>query len=325
MNYWWVNHKQTHRAEIDGGYIWSPKTKANEGANETYLNLPRVVPGDVVFSYANAAIQAVGIATTAAQEVSKPAEFGGAGASWGTDGWLVPIEWHLLQEPVSPKHHLTEIAPLLPLRHSPIRAATGDGNQGCYLAAISKELGALLQTIIGRTDSDALEVAAVRSVVAAEDFAELVVRQHSDLAITEVEQLVRARRGQGRFRLNVLAIEKHCRLTGLASEQFLVASHIKPWAACTNEERLDGHNGLMLSPHVDRLFDRGWVSFAESGSLLVASHEAEEALSAWGLPRVGFPVGAFTKRQLAYLAYHREHVFGRAYRLNESVSHLVCV
>lgn len=318
MNYWWVNHKQTHRAEIDGGYIWSPKTKANGGANETYLNLPRVVPGDVVFSYANAAIQAVGIATAVAQNVNKPAEFGSAGATWGTAGWLVPIEWQLLQAPVSPKQHLPMIAPLLPPRHSPIRAETGDGNQGCYLAAISTELGAVLQTIISRTDGDALEVAAVRSITAAEDLEEVALRQQTDLTITEVDQIVRARRGQGQFRLKVLAIEKQCRLTGLASEQFLVASHIKPWAVCTNAERLDGHNGLMLSPHVDRLFDRGWVSFDEDGSLLVASDEAEEALSAWGLPRAGFAVGRFTPRQCAFLAYHRKNVFGSAYRLSQS-------
>lgn len=319
MNYWWVNHKQTHRAEIDGGYIWSPKTKTNGGANETYLNLPRVVPGDVVFSYANAAIQAVGIATAAAQDVNKPKEFGSAGATWGTAGWLVPIEWQLLRAPVSPKQHLAVISPLLPTRHSPIRAETGDGNQGCYLAAISSELGGVLLGIISTTDGDALEVAAVRSTLAVEDRAEAAVRQQADLAITEVEQIVRARRGQGRFRLNVLAIEKQCRLTGVSSEPFLVASHIKPWAVCTNAERLDGHNGLMLSPHVDRLFDRGWVSFADNGGLLVANDEAEAALSAWGLPCAGFAVGRFTARQDAFLAYHREHVFGRAYRLNQTV------
>lgn len=319
MNYWWVNHKQTHRAEIEGGYIWSPKTKANGGANETYLNLPRVVPGDVVFSYANGAIQAVGIATAAAQDVNKPAEFGSTGATWGTAGWLVPIEWQLLKAPVSPKQHLALIAPLLPARHSPIRAETGDGNQGCYLAAISVELGGVLQGIISNADGDALEVAAVRSTIAVEDRAEAAVRLQTELAITEVEQIVRARRGQGRFRLNVLAVEKQCRLTGVSSEQFLVASHIKPWAVCTNVERLDGHNGLMLSPHVDRLFDRGWVSFAENGGLLVANDEAEAALSAWGLPHAGFAVGRFSVRQDAFLAYHREYVFGRAYRLNQSI------
>ena len=27
MNYWWVNHNQTHTSEIEGGYIWSPKTE----------------------------------------------------------------------------------------------------------------------------------------------------------------------------------------------------------------------------------------------------------------------------------------------------------
>ncbi|WP_082607841.1 HNH endonuclease [Acidovorax sp. Root219] len=312
MNYWWVNHKQTHRAEIEGGYIWSPKTKANGGANETYLNLPRVVPGDVVFSYANGAIQAVGIATAAAQDVNKPAEFGSTGATWGTAGWLVPIEWQLLQAPVSPKQHLALIAPLLPARHSPIRAETGDGNQGCYLAAISNELGGVLQGIIGNADGDALEVAAVRSTIAAEDRAEAAVRQQTELAVTEVEQIVRARRGQGRFRLNVLAIEKQCRLTGVLSEQFLVASHIKPWAVCSNAERLDGNNGLMLSPHVDLLFDRGWISFADNGSLLLGKSEVQSILAAWNISTTSMPTWNFNNCQVEYLGFHREFVFGRA-------------
>lgn len=311
MNYWWVNHKQTHRAEIEGGYIWSPKTKANGGANETYLNLPRVVPGDVVFSYANGAIQAVGIATAAAQDVNKPAEFGSTGATWGTVGWLVPIEWQLLQATVSPKQHLALIAPLLPARHSPIRAETGDGNQGCYLAAISNELGGVLQGVIGKADGDALEVAAVRSSIAVEDQAEAAVRQQADLAITEVEQIVRARRGQGRFRLNVLAIEKQCRLTGVSSERFLVASHIKPWAVSTNAERVDGHNGLMLSPHVDLLFDRGWISFADNGSLLLAKSEVQLVFEAWNISQKNTPIRNFNEQQVQYLEFHRNFVFGR--------------
>jgi hypothetical protein len=27
MRFWWVNHKQTYRQEIGGGYIWSPKKR----------------------------------------------------------------------------------------------------------------------------------------------------------------------------------------------------------------------------------------------------------------------------------------------------------
>ena len=50
----------------------------------------------------------------------------------------------------------------------------------------------------------------------------------------------------------------------------LVASHIKPWRASTNPERLDPFNGLLLLPNLDRAFDRGFVTFAEDGKILVS-------------------------------------------------------
>ncbi|WP_406626151.1 HNH endonuclease [Acidovorax sp. SDU_ACID1] len=314
MNYWWVNHKQTYKHEVLGGYIWSPKTKANGQANESYLTLTRVQPGDVVISYADGQIKALGVATGAFREEGKPESFGAAGDVWATAGWLVPVEWELLRQPLRPKDHLAEIAPLLPTKHSPIRKETGDGNQGCYLAAISSELGKLLQRLIAPSDSAALEVLARQTTQASEDAQEAAIVASGGNP-TEVEQLVRARRGQGRFRINVLAVEKRCRLTGVELEPFLVASHIKPWAASSDAERLDGSNGLMLAPHVDLLFDHGWISFADDGSVLVANSEAAAMLAIWALPGDSFVPIPFTMKQQGYLAFHREHVFRKGFVL----------
>src|SRR5688572_5261595 len=50
LSFWWVNHKQTVRSEIEGGYIWSPKTNRNGASNQTYLNLTLTNAGDIVFS-----------------------------------------------------------------------------------------------------------------------------------------------------------------------------------------------------------------------------------------------------------------------------------
>jgi len=35
-SYWWVNHKQTFKHEIEGGYLWSPKFKSNDDRNYFY-------------------------------------------------------------------------------------------------------------------------------------------------------------------------------------------------------------------------------------------------------------------------------------------------
>jgi putative restriction endonuclease len=130
----------------------------------------------------------------------------------------------------------------------------------------------------------------------------------ANLPETEKEQLVKARRGQGLFRLRVEAIEAQCRLTHTTDKRFLVASHIKPWRLSDDAEKLDGNNGLLLAPHVDRLFDKGWISFSGDGTILYADVDIMRLMAQWGLdPQIN--AGHFNKRQRQYLAFHRENVY----------------
>tara|TARA_B100001964_G_C14180826_1_gene576151 strand:- start:103 stop:1236 length:1134 start_codon:yes stop_codon:yes gene_type:complete len=151
MNYWWVNHKQTHNEEIEGGYIWSPQKNNDGSTNQTYLNLTKVLPSDIVFSYANGEIKAIGTAVEKYSNKNRPTEFGDTGEQWGNEGWLVQISWILLETPFSPKVNISRIAPLLPEKYSPIQQ-NGNGNQGCYLANISHNLGYLLIDIASASD-----------------------------------------------------------------------------------------------------------------------------------------------------------------------------
>lgn len=83
-----------------------------------------------------------------------------------------------------------------------------------------------------------------------EDVLEII---RSNQAITEKEQLILGRIGQGTFRLGVLAAwENRCAVTG--ATMCLRASHIKPWRSCSNSERLDANNGLPLVATIDVLF-----------------------------------------------------------------------
>lgn len=148
-SFWWVNHKQTHRVELSDGYIWSPRNKRNGARNQAYSNLTLVRPGDVVISYADTLIKAIGVATAAYSDSPKPGDYGIAGDAWDNVGWRVPVDWSLLQEPLKPKDHIAQIAPLLPQKHSPLQKA-GDGNQGVYLASISSSLGKLILQLAGR-------------------------------------------------------------------------------------------------------------------------------------------------------------------------------
>ncbi|MEE3636488.1 HNH endonuclease [Pseudomonas sp. AL 58] len=304
--YWWVNHKQTYQAELEGGYIWSPTKNQNGARNQTYINLTLVRPGDLIVSYAGAQIKAIGVAISRYEDQVKPDAFGQAGQNWSDAGWLVAVEWIELEHAIIPKDHITAIAKLLPAKNSPLQA-NGNGNQGCYLASISSELGSL---ILGLSQSAGSAIAERVQELEDElkaDEVESEIKLNQELLPTEREQLVRSRIGQGAFRLHVLELEKACRLTGVSDGRFLIASHIKPWKDCSNFERLDGHNGLMLAPHVDKLFDRGWITFHDNGELLIAD-EAESVVSAWGLTSEA-NVGEFTPEQRQYLEYHRLEVF----------------
>ena len=70
----------------------------------------------------------------------------------------------------------------------------------------------------------------------------------------------------------------------------------------------DGSNGLLLSPHIDHLFDEGYVTFSSSQELVIVPEVRDKLLDAWGID-AGVRVGEFTKEQTAYLDYHRANVF----------------
>jgi len=152
MAFWWVNHKQTREHEIRGGYLWSPCRNANGAFNQSYENMRHVRVGDIVFSYANGRIGAIGRVTVAATPCPKPTEFGNVGDYWLNEGWLVEAEFVPVPKALAPKQRIEIIGPMLPTRHSPLQA-NGNGNQGCYLAGISDALGHLLLAL---TEADAL-------------------------------------------------------------------------------------------------------------------------------------------------------------------------
>ena len=119
------------------------------------------------------------------------------------------------------------------------------------------------------------------------------------------------RREQGQFRASVLAIETRCRVTRVDRPEHLVASHCKPWRECDNSaERLDGENGLMLTPTIDHLFDRGFISFESNGNLLISPVADTRSMEKMGIDVSGrLNVGAFSVGQQDYLDFHRDAVF----------------
>ena len=126
---------------------------------------------------------------------------------------------------------------------------------------------------------------------------------------TEAAVLVRARKGQGLFRARVANYSSKCRVTGVAEPSLLRASHIKPWSKCeSNEERLDGANGLLLSPHVDLLFDKGLLTFRPTGQLEISEVLPKYVVEAWNITRA-VDSTPFKPRQAEYLKFHNDVVY----------------
>lgn len=124
---------------------------------------------------------------------------------------------------------------------------------------------------------------------------------------TETERLTVQRIGQDIFRASLVDYwQGRCPLTGIDDTALLRASHIIPWKLCeTDSERLNVHNGLLLSALWDAAFDKGLVSFNDDGGALFspALSDAARAELRWQGP---VPLGPEHRKRLAW---HRENLF----------------
>jgi len=321
MRFWWVNQNQTYRHEVAGGYLWSPKRNANGATNPFYEFMREVAPGDLIFSFCDTYIKAIGVARSHGYEAPKPIEFGSVGAYWEQIGWRVDVVFRELTHAIRPADHMDVLAPLLPAKYAPLQPS-GRGLQGVYLTFISNYLGFALADLIGaeahalvrRTEIRELDepVEAVGLVEWEKHQIEVVV---SDTSIEETTRsaIVQARKGQGLFRQRVMAIERACRLTGVERPEHLRASHCKPWRDASNDERLSAENGLLLTPDADHLFDRGFIAFDDGGELLVSPVAHIDSMKRMGIdPDAIRNVGRFSEGQRHFLKFHRENVFLKA-------------
>lgn len=144
------------------------------------------------------------------------------------------------------------------------------------------------------------------------------IANHEQLE-TEKEALIKSRRGQGLFRAQSIALWKSCCVTGFSKQNILVASHVKPWRLSENTERLNPYNSLLLLPTLDKLFDKGDITFETNGKIriyeninptdLVKAHVSKD-LALRSVP-------ADLKK---FLEFHQEYVFGlgKPYEEDES-------
>ena len=128
----------------------------------------------------------------------------------------------------------------------------------------------------------------------------------------------KARIGQGKYREQLLEQCHFCPFTKISDERLLIASHIKPWAACNKAEKVDPFNGYALSPLYDRLFDQGFITFTEKRHVILS-----DFISPYTWKRIGLKNDTFLaslpmdEHRIEYLKFHHKAVFKGVYSEND--------
>lgn len=121
------------------------------------------------------------------------------------------------------------------------------------------------------------------------------------------EAVIKVRVNQGIFREKLLHRFSGCCLCDVGNQNLLIASHIKPWSECGPEEKLDEDNGFLMCPNHDRLFDQGWITFADDGKIIISDGLLEKDRIAMNV-RENMNI-LLTNKNRKYLQYHRKYIF----------------
>jgi len=125
----------------------------------------------------------------------------------------------------------------------------------------------------------------------------------------DTKVLSKARRGQGKYREDLLHMCPYCPITMVSDERILIASHIKPWAHSSDEEKIDPFNGFMFTPTFDYLFDRGFLSFTDDKKTKLSPFLSKMTYSKLGISDNKLFHNLPIDGRENYLEYHRTQIF----------------
>lgn len=191
-------------------------------------------------------------------------------------------------------------------KYAPLIQESGNGKQAVYLTKVTPDFAQALCKLL-KINLEAIQDDLFNPEARA-DKEEDLIRDDTSLSETTKKALINARRGQGKFKNNVAEINNRCFFTGVSDINFLRASHIKPWAESDNKERLDGNNGLLLVPHIDHLFDRGYITFMSAGALVISPQLPDEIINIYQLFQYNTE-RKLNDQQKNYMDYHRANIF----------------
>lgn len=247
VKYFWASQNKTYKDERLGGYLWAPKVNAKKQTPFHWRNVSKVERDDLIFSYFRQEIVAVSIARSEPYDAPIPREWEYL-HDWQNDGWKVDVEYDDIHDRPHVRDFKVKFEKYLPEKYSPM-ASTG-GAQG-YLFELPEIAAEFLFELLN------WEVLAAR-----------IEDKHLAIGSDKVST-AKVRIGQAHFRNKLKKFwQNKCAVTNARTIELLRASHIVSWASSSPEDRMDEHNGLLLSPTYDAAFDAHLITFSDMGELI---------------------------------------------------------
>ena len=302
MNSFIVMQGTTYQEEKHLGIIWSPQKDKSGLVPHSSKIMQDIKNGDRIFHYVKGSIVAISIVKKGCQEHLRPQRNGNHKIE---NGYLVESEYRELEIPLNIRNHFDEIIQYLPIKYSAFKE-DGTGNSG-YLYPCNEELTLKLLEYIStlnifNSDEDQLELSVD----------EVITKERNPLqallAETESETKMKIRCYQQKFRKLVMPLWNHeCPLCGIRLDPLLNSSHSKSWKDCSDDERLNPYNGVLLCHNHDALYKKGLISFDGQGRLHISEQIPEEEYDMYRL-RKGIKISIHPENK-PYFKWHKRNVF----------------
>ncbi|WP_447879257.1 HNH endonuclease [Serratia fonticola] len=256
MSFFWVNIGGSYKEVKEQNFLWAPQYGMNKNgkkfSNASWETVKDVKAGDVIFC--NKDREIVYVATAVADADSAPRPHSRAFDKWEREGTRVDVDLTVLEHPID----VSQFSEIFMTTYNELsRPSVFAENGSCtqtYMCEISEVAAKMIASFI----NDNVSIA----------FDENTAKVKEATGSTK-ETTIQARVGHGPYRDKLFKKwGSKCAVTGIAVESILTASHIVSWSISNDKEKVDPYNGLPLIPNLDRLFDRGMISFDDNGHLL---------------------------------------------------------
>lgn len=298
--HFWVNQGQSFNEARRANCLWAPERDANGVTLNHWESMSDLRPGDVVFTYSHRQLRGYAIIRSVAVNSQRP-YVSDSPYQPGQGGRLAICEFNVLPKgSIGISTILANQVLKTELRNGANAVLTSKNSVAQkYLCPLSNVAASELRILAGMDSSKGTP------------------KKIKRLKPTDALTLVNARVGQGQFRNDLLkSFGGKCAMTSLSVTKLIRASHIRPWSECeSDEQKLDPHNGLLLAVGIDAAFDSGFITFDDTGCLVLSKKLKVDDLAHLGIPVEGsLQIKHLSQERREYLKYHREQVFERRMR-----------